>query len=153
MLRATSSLTPFTVTVAPCRVKPSAVVTWTLIRSPNCAYKGHIHTAQIELYEHETPNLRKVDVKAVKGCVSRDLFRTTRYPDETTVRSFHFNPNAIELRLFEQECYRLGDCESLSDFDLSLRYWAHNANVSADCAHIVRLDFALIIKVCNKRNM
>ena len=113
------------------------------LESPTtCPYKGHIHTAQIELYEHETPNVRKVDVKAVKGCVSRDLFRTTCYPDETTVRSFHFNPNAIELKPFEHEFYCLGDCDSLSDFDLSLRYWAHNAKVSADCAHIVRLDFA-----------
>lgn len=115
----------------------------------SCPYKGHIHTVQIDLYQHELSNLRKIDAKAVPYCVKCDTYRG----EGATIRSLHYNPNTIALR-WASDAYvdplnefphKLGDCNTLADFNASMEYWAKKTNVPMKCAHIVRVDFAFDI--------
>ena len=106
-------------------------------------YVGHIHTAQIDLHAREVPNLREIEVDAVEGCISRNMYRGS----DAYVRSMRYNPNAMKLvYLSRPETIRfpepLGDCKSLADFNVSLKYWAEKAHVPDDHVHIVRVDFA-----------
>lgn len=96
---------------------------------------------QIDLHQRELPNLRKISVDVVEGCVTQNRYRG----EEASVRSFKFNPNSIKLREKSKPfvwAQPLGDCKSLADFDISLKYWAEKAHVSDDHVHIVRVDFA-----------
>lgn len=105
-------------------------------------YTGHIHTAQIDLYEHEVPNLREIDAQAVPGCVKNDSYRG----QGASIRSLKFNPNEISLvhkgSPMDRWPQPIGDCNALADFEVSLHYWTEKAKVPKKCAHIVRLDFA-----------
>ncbi len=105
-------------------------------------YTGHIHTAQIDLYEHEVPNLREIDAQAVPGCVKNDSYRG----QGASIRSLKFNPNEIALVHKGSPMNRwpqpIGDCNALADFEVSIHYWAEKTKVPEKYAHIVRLDFA-----------
>ncbi len=104
---------------------------------------------QIDLHQHELPNLRKIDVKAVPYCVKSDMYRG----EGATIRSLHYNPNMIALKWASDSPtippyvfpHKLGDCNSLADFNASMKYWSKKTNVPMKCAHIVRVDFAFDI--------
>lgn len=85
--------------------------------------------------------MRKINVNAVEGCATQNRYRG----EDASVRSFKFNPNAIKLRdkrMSSDWPHPLGDCKSLADFNVSLKYWAEKAHVPYDHVHIVRVDFA-----------
>lgn len=110
--------------------------------APGCPYKGHIHTAQIDLWADEVPNLREIDAQAVHGCIKNDSYRG----QGAFIRSLQFNPNAIALVHKNGPATSwpepIGDCNALADFEVSIHYWAEKAKVPEKYAHIVRLDFA-----------
>ncbi len=97
---------------------------------------------QIDLYEHEVPNLREIDAQVVPGCVKNDSYRG----QGASIRSLQYNPNEIAFFHKSEPISKwpqpIGDCNALADFEVSIRYWAEKTTIPEKYAHIVRLDFA-----------